>query len=223
MLLQDTVLFSPAVATQIRGGHIARLPWRRARSSCADVDGRPFPCSQTAAQWRGVAFWEVLSFAPLLLAHSVSGRAPPGPRALPLPLRCALPRRRLLDGLRRSCPARGALSLRIFAVFSCLGPCGLPRVPSDPPRATGFVWSTPSFSAEETNAQRARPGVGAGPGTRAQISDACLQPFPRGGSAARGERLELGIKKEMPRGHLGWGPAELRASEPPRPLRGSGL
>lgn len=63
-----------------------------------------------------------------------SGRRLPARTAWALSLRCALPRSRFPDALRPAGP-------RIFADTRCRpwGPSGLPRVPSDLPRAVEVV------------------------------------------------------------------------------------
>lgn len=203
MLLQDTVLPKSEGGTWpvfLGGGRAA---------SARTWMGRPFPRSQTAAQWRGVAFWEVVSFAPSLLARSVSGRAPRPPPPSPGPCG-ALPRRRLLDGLRRSCPARGALSLRVLSPALC--PCVYPASPPTLPGLRGLSDPHPRFLPKKPMPSERGPELGPEPGPEPSSPGAGACGLSHGaGLRARESGWSWGLKRKRRGATWGGGP---RSPEP---------
>lgn len=156
--------------------------------------GRPFPCSQTAAQWRGVGFWEVVSFAPSLLARSVSGRAPRSPPPGPAPAV-----RSPADAFSTACAAPARLGV-LSASASCLLPCVrvfTPR-PLRPSQGYGVcLIHTLVFCRRNQCPASEAPSWGRSrdqsPALRVRVPACGLSHGA--GLRARGERLELGIKK----------------------------
>lgn len=131
VLIQETVLFSPAVATQIRGGQVVCLSWMRSRTYCTGVE-RSFPCSQAVVDKD---------------MRSVQGRRVPSslapsewrpPRRSPL-RQYALLSRRVLGALRPADPGLGFLSASMSPLVSSLAVGLGSSFPFDPSRAIGFV------------------------------------------------------------------------------------